>query len=68
MFSENNLLYSGAWSIQTSCIVMIFKEGPTEIVNFMTSEAMVLMLGRGRKGYIVKMHYFLKNLLLFTQA
>ena len=28
--------------IQTKCLVMMIKEGPTEIVNFMTSEAMAL--------------------------
>ena len=47
---------------------MITKEGSTKIVNFMTPRAGVLMLGRGHFNPVVKMHYFFKNLLLYSQA
>ena len=40
---------------------MITKEESTEIVNFITPGAGVLVLGRGHISFIVKMHYFLKN-------
>ena len=39
-----------------------------EIVNFMTPGAGVLALGRGHISHIVKMHYFFKNLLLYSKA
>ena len=39
------------------------REGSIRIVNFMTLGAGVLVLGRGHISFIVKMHYFLKNLL-----
>ena len=44
------------------------KEGSTKTVNFMTLGAGVLVQGCGHISYIVKMHYFFKNLLLYTQA
>ena len=44
------------------------KEGSTKIVYFMTPRARVLALGCGRISHIVKMHYFFKNLLLYSQA
>ena len=44
------------------------KEGSTKSVNFMTPRAGILMLGFGQISHIVKMHYFCKNHLLFTQA
>ena len=47
---------------------MLNKEGSTKIVNFMTPGAGVLVLGCGHIRYIVKMHYFFKNLLLNSQA
>ena len=47
---------------------MMTKEGSTKIVNFMTPGAGVLVLGRGHISNIVKMHYFFKNLLLYSQA
>ena len=34
----------------------------------MTPGAAVLALGRGRISHIMKMHYFFKNLLLYSQA
>ena len=49
-------------------IVMITKEGSTKIVNFLTPGAGVLVLGRGHISHIMKMHYFFKNLLLYSQA
>ena len=44
------------------------KEGSTEIVNFMSPGAGVLVLGCGHLSHIVKMHYFFKNLHLYSQA
>ena len=44
------------------------KEGSTKIVTFMTPWAGVLVLGRGHISHIVKMHYFFKSLLLYSQA
>ena len=67
-FLKNRLHYSGAWFRQTKCIVMMTKEGSTKIVNFMTPGAGVLVLGRGHISHMVKMHYFFKNLLLYSQA
>ena len=45
---------------------MMTKEGSTNIVNFMTLGAGVLVLGRGHINHIVKMHYILKILLLYS--
>ena len=42
---------------------MMTKEGSTQIVDFMTSGAGVLVLGRGHKSHTVKMHDFFQNLL-----
>ena len=47
---------------------MMTKEGSTKIVTFMTPGAGVLVLGCGHIIHIVKMHYFFKNLLLYSQA
>ena len=47
---------------------MMTKKRSTKIVNFMTPRAGVLLLGRGLISHIVKMHYFFKNLLLYSQA
>ena len=44
------------------------KEGSTKIENFMTPGAGVLALGRGHISHLVKIHYFFKNLLLYSQA
>ena len=68
LYFFKNLLYSGAWSIQTKYIVMMTKEGSTKIVNLMTPGAGVLVQGHGHISCIVKMHCFFKNLLLFSQA
>ena len=59
---------SGAWLRKTKFmyIVMMTKEGSTKIVNFMTPGAGVLALGRGHISHIVKIHYFFKNLLLYS--
>ena len=67
-FLKNLLVYSGAWSIQTKCIVIMAQEGSTKGVNLMTPGAGVLVQGRGHISHIVKMHYFFKNLLLYSQA
>ena len=48
---------------------MMTKEGSTKIVTYMTTRAGVLVLGRGHiLSHIVKIHYFFKNLLLYSQA
>ena len=47
---------------------MMTKEESTKIVNYMIPEAEVLVLGRGTITHILKMHYFLKNLFLYSQA
>ena len=47
---------------------MITKKGSTQIVNFMTPGAGVLALGCGHISHIMKIHYSLKNLLLYSQA
>ena len=67
-FFKNLLINSQALIRQTKYVVMMTKEGSTKIVNFMTSGAGVLVLGRGHISHIVKMHYFFQNLLLYSQA
>ena len=67
-FLKNLLLYSQALIRQTKYVVKMTTEGSTKIVNFMTPGVGVLVLGRGHISHIVKMHYFLKNLLLSSQA
>ena len=68
-FFKNLLLYSQAQIRQTKYIVIITKEGSTQIVNFMTIWVWILVLGCGYIiRFIVKMHYFFKMLLLYTQA
>ena len=47
---------------------MITKKGFTKIINVMTPGVGVLLLGRGHISRIVKMHYLLKNVLLYSQA
>ena len=47
---------------------MMNKEASTKIVNFMNSGAGVLVLGRDHICHILKMHYFFKNLFLFSHA
>ena len=47
---------------------MMTKEGSTKIVSFMTPGAGILVIGCGHLSHIVKMHYFLKNILLYYQA
>ena len=66
-FFTNLLLYSGAQIRQTKYIVMMTKEGSTKIVTFMTPGAGVLVLGHGHISHIVKMLYFFKNILLYSQ-
>ena len=63
-----HLLYSQALIRQTKYVVMMNKEWSTKIVNFMTPGVEVLVLGRGHISHIVKMHYFIKNLLIYSGA
>ena len=44
------------------------KKGSTKIINFMTPRARVLVLGCSHMSHIVKVYYFFKNLLLYSQA
>ena len=50
------------------CIVMMNKKGSTKIIYFMTHRIGVLVLGRGHISHTMKMHYFFKNVLLYSQA
>ena len=63
-FFKNLLLYSHAYIRQTKYKVIMTKEGSTKIVNFMIPWAGVFVLRCGHISHKVKMHYFLKNLLL----
>ena len=47
---------------------MMTTERSTKIVNFMTTGTGVLVLGRTHISHIVKIHYFFKNLFLYSQA
>ena len=47
---------------------MMTEEGSTKFVNFMTPGLGVLVPGRGHISHIVKLHYFIINLLLYSQA
>ena len=67
-FFKNLLLYSHAYIRQTKYIVMMTKGGSTKIITFMTPRAEVLVIGCGHISHIVKMQYFFKNLLLYSQA
>ena len=67
-FLKNLLLYSQALIRQTKYVVMMAKEGSTKIVNFMIPGVGVLVLGCGHISHREKMHYFFKNLLLYSQA
>ena len=46
---------------------MMTEEGSTKIINFMTSGVGVLVLRCSLISYIVKIHYFSKNLLLYSK-
>ena len=63
----NLLLFSQAQIRQTKYILMITKKGSTQIGNFMTP-AGARVLGFGHISHKVKMHYFFKNLFLYSQA
>ena len=56
-FLENILLFYGLWFRQTQCVVMITKEGSTEVVNFMTPGA-----GFFARGWSYQSYYFFKIL------
>ena len=69
LYSEKTLfLYSQVQIRQTEGIVMMSKEGSTNILNFMTPTTGILVLGCCQISHIMKMHYFCKNYLLFTLA
>ena len=53
---------------KNKCIVMMTKVESTKTVNFMTPRGRDSVLGRGNISHVVKMYYFFKNLLLYTQA
>ena len=55
-FFENLLLYFQTKGRQTKYIVMMTKEESTKILNYMTPQAGVLVLGCGHISCIVKMH------------
>ena len=61
-----NLLCPGTWSIQIKCIVMMPKKGSTKINKFITPGLGVLVLRCGYISYVVKIHYFFKILLLYS--
>ena len=68
VFLKNLLLDSQALISKTKYVVMMTKEVSKKIVNFMTPGAGVLVQGCGHISHIVKLHYFFKNLLLYSQA
>ena len=47
---------------------MMTKEGSIKIVYCMTPGAGLLVVGHGHIGHLVKMHYFFKNLPLYSGA
>ena len=47
---------------------MMNEKGSTKILNFITPGVGVLVLRCGHVSYIVKIHYFFKNLLLYSKA
>ena len=67
-FFKNLLLYTQAKIRKSMYILMMTKGGSTKIVTFMPPEAGVLVLRCGHISHIVKIHYFFKNLLLYSQA
>ena len=46
----------------------MLKEGSAKIIYFMTPGAGVIVLQLGHISHIVKMHFFFKNIFLYTQA
>ena len=55
---KNVLLYSKAYIRQTKYKEMLTEKNSTKLVNFMTTGAGVLVLGRGHINHIETMHYF----------
>ena len=53
-FFKDLFFHLGAWLRQTKCILMMTKEGSTKFVQFMTTGAGVLVLGRGHLYHLVK--------------
>ena len=66
-FLKNLLLYPGAWFRQT--VYSNDDQGRVyQNCNFHDPRAGVLVLNLGQISHIVKIHYFFKNLLLYSQA
>ena len=61
-------IHSQAYIRQIMYIVMTSKENSNKIVDFITPEAKLPVLGCDHISHIVKMHYFFKNLLLYCQT
>ena len=57
---KNLFPYSQAWIRQTKYVIMMTKEGSTQIINFMTPGAGVLAKWVGHINHIMKVHYFFK--------
>ena len=64
-FLINPLFYTQEKIRQTKYIVIMTRGASTEIVNFMTPGVLFLVLRRGHTNDILKMHFFLKNPLLY---
>ena len=67
MFLKSSSLLPGIDQTNQVCS-NVTREGSTKIINFMTPRAGFLVLGFGHIRHIVKMHYFFKNLLLYSPA
>ena len=61
-----------AWFRQTKSIVMVHSNedqlGVYQSCKFNDPQGRVSLLGRGHESHIVKMHHFIKNLLLYYQT
>ena len=62
------LVHTGAWIRHIKFIVMMPKLGSTKMYNIMTPRAGVLKQGRSHTSHILKMHFFVKNIPLYSQA
>ena len=67
-FFKDLFFHLGAWLRQTKCILMMTKEGSTKFVQFMTTGAGVLVLGRGHLYHLVKCLIYLKILFSLLQS
>ena len=68
-FFKNLILFSKRQNRQSKYTGMMTNQGSTKVVNFMTpSWIRGSLLGHGHLSQIVKIHYFFKNLLLYSKA